>query len=60
MFVKKTQKERRGSYIRHNIFVNKYKGLYPGGLVTRGGYNVGFYGSLKSVFEEYFFFSKVQ
>ena len=37
MFVKKTQKERRGSYIRHNIFVNKYKGLYPGGACDQGG-----------------------
>jgi len=37
MFVKKTQKERRGSYIRNNIFVNKYKGLYPGGACDQGG-----------------------
>ena len=33
------------TYIRNNIFVGKWMGLYPGGLKTEGGFKVGFYGS---------------
>ena len=32
-------------YIRSNVFVGKWMGLYPGGgLKTRGGFKSGFYG----------------
>ena len=35
----------RGAYVWNNyIFVSKWMGLYLGGLKTRGGFNVGFYG----------------
>ena len=32
------------AYIRNNIFVGKWMGLYPGVLKTGGGFKVGFYG----------------
>lgn len=38
------------SYIRNNIFVSKYKGIYwGGGPITGGCFNVGFYGILQIV-----------
>ena len=33
------------AYIRNNIFVGKWMGLYPGGLKPGGDLKVGFYGS---------------
>ena len=32
------------AYIRNNIFIGKWMGLYPGGLKTGGGFKEGFYG----------------